>query len=148
MLQITHDNFLLQHTYVTIVLYIFERPSSWSTSRIRPSWPQSRVELRLLLLCLMSILLVCLGLVSPPDFLNSGGNSNHDVGSPFHHSVSFLLSLFTALMREFSWLYDMFLSLQTLTTNGFFLPTFCSPASAATKRRETIIAGTRWGSGM
>jgi hypothetical protein len=61
MLQITYDNFFLRHTYVTKVLYILEQPSSWSTSRIRPSWPQSRVELRLLLPCLMSILLVCLG---------------------------------------------------------------------------------------
>jgi hypothetical protein len=66
MLQITHDNFFLQHTYVANVLYILERPSSWSTSRIHPSWPQSRVELRLLLPCLMSILLVCLG---PPSIL-------------------------------------------------------------------------------
>jgi hypothetical protein len=23
--------------------------------------------------------------VSPPDFLNGGGNSDYDVGSPFHH---------------------------------------------------------------
>jgi hypothetical protein len=51
MLQVTHDNFFLQHSYVIIALYILEQPSSLSTSRIRPSWPQSRVELRLLLLC-------------------------------------------------------------------------------------------------
>jgi hypothetical protein len=66
MLQIAHDNVFLQHTYVTKVLYILERLSSWSTSGIRPSWPQSKVELRLLLPCLMSILLVCLG---PPSIL-------------------------------------------------------------------------------
>jgi hypothetical protein len=66
MLQITHDNLFLQKKYTTIVLYILERPSSWSTSQIRSSWPQSRVELRLLLLCLVSILLVCLG---PPSIL-------------------------------------------------------------------------------
>ncbi len=30
-------------------LYILEQPSSWSTLRIRPSWPQSRLRLSLLL---------------------------------------------------------------------------------------------------
>ncbi len=30
-------------------LYILEQPSSWSTSRIRPSWPRSRLRLSLLL---------------------------------------------------------------------------------------------------
>ncbi len=49
-----------------IILYILEQPSSWSNSRIPLSWLQSRIELRLLLLCLMSILLVCLG---PPSSL-------------------------------------------------------------------------------
>jgi hypothetical protein len=58
--------FFVQHKYVNIILYILELPSSWSTSWIRPSWPQSRVELRLLLLCFMSILFVCLG---PPSIL-------------------------------------------------------------------------------
>ncbi len=47
-------------------LYILERPSSWSTSRIRPSWPQFRVRLRSLLLSSMSTLLLCL---SPPSIL-------------------------------------------------------------------------------
>ncbi len=32
-----------------ITLYILEWPSSWSTLRIRPSWPQSRIRLSLLL---------------------------------------------------------------------------------------------------
>jgi hypothetical protein len=32
-----------------IILYILERTSSWSTSRICPLWPRSRVRLRLLL---------------------------------------------------------------------------------------------------
>jgi hypothetical protein len=61
---ITHDNFFLQHNHSTMVLYILERPPSWSTSRIRPSWPRSKVELRLLLPCLMSTLLVCLAVHS------------------------------------------------------------------------------------
>ncbi len=30
-------------------MYILEQPSSWSTSRIRPSWPRSRLRLILLL---------------------------------------------------------------------------------------------------
>jgi hypothetical protein len=54
-----HFSFL-QKNYIIIILYILERSSSWSTSRIHPSWPQSRVELRLLLSYLVSILLVCL----------------------------------------------------------------------------------------
>jgi hypothetical protein len=66
MLQITQDNFFLQHSYVIMALYILERPSSWSTSQICPSWPKPGVELRLLLLCFVSILLVCLG---PPSIL-------------------------------------------------------------------------------
>jgi hypothetical protein len=32
-----------------IILYVHQRPSSWCTSRICPSWPQSRVRLSLLL---------------------------------------------------------------------------------------------------
>jgi hypothetical protein len=58
---IIHDNFSLEQSYIIISLYILEQPTSWSTSQIRPSWPQSRVELRLLLLCFVSILLVSLG---------------------------------------------------------------------------------------
>jgi hypothetical protein len=35
--------------HTNIALYILERPSSWSTSRICTSWPQTRVRLHLLL---------------------------------------------------------------------------------------------------
>ncbi len=49
MLRTTNDNFFLQHNYAIITLYILDRPSSWSTWRICPSWPQSRVRLSLLL---------------------------------------------------------------------------------------------------
>jgi hypothetical protein len=52
----------------TTYLYILERPSSWSTSRILPSWPQSRIELRILLLSFIINLLVCFG---PPSILLS-----------------------------------------------------------------------------
>ncbi len=46
-------------------------------------------------------------MVLQPDFSNSGGNSNHGVGGPFRcfHCVSSL----TALMKEISWFYNMFL---------------------------------------
>ncbi len=64
MLQPTHDNFFLWHNYAIITLYILDWPSSWSILRICPSWPQSRVRLRLLLLSSISILLVCFGLPS------------------------------------------------------------------------------------
>jgi hypothetical protein len=36
--------------YTTLTLYILEQPSSWSTSRIRLSWPRSRGRLSLLLI--------------------------------------------------------------------------------------------------
>jgi hypothetical protein len=36
-------------THTIIILYILEQSSSWSTSRIRPSLPRSRVRLSLLL---------------------------------------------------------------------------------------------------
>jgi hypothetical protein len=66
MLQPTHDNFFLLYNYAIMTLYILERSSSRFTSRIRPSWPQSRVRLRFLLLSSISILLVCFG---PPSIL-------------------------------------------------------------------------------
>jgi hypothetical protein len=39
-------------------------------------------------------------MVLPPDFPNSGGNSNHYVGGPFCHFCCF--SSLTALMKEIS----------------------------------------------
>jgi hypothetical protein len=66
MLQPTHDNFFLLYNYAIMTLYILQRSSSRFTSRIRPSWPQSRVRLRFLLLSSISILLVCFG---PPSIL-------------------------------------------------------------------------------
>jgi hypothetical protein len=43
--------------------------------------------------------------VSLLDFLNSSGNSNHNVSSSVRH---FLLLLFSiALMRDFGWFYDI-----------------------------------------
>jgi hypothetical protein len=44
------------HTFI-----ILEQPSSWSTSRIRPSWPRSRVRLRLLLVGFPKYILVYSG---------------------------------------------------------------------------------------
>jgi hypothetical protein len=44
----------------------------------------------------------------PPDFSNSDGNRNHDVSGPFSHFHHF--SSLPALMKEFSWFYDIFLS--------------------------------------
>ncbi len=40
-------------------LYILEQPSSWSTSRIRPSWPRSRLRLSLLLAYLSTCVPCC-----------------------------------------------------------------------------------------
>jgi hypothetical protein len=42
-------------------LYILEQPSSWSISRIRPSWPRSRLRLSLLLVSLLNVFLVWYG---------------------------------------------------------------------------------------
>jgi hypothetical protein len=44
-----NGNFLHVGNHTIIILYIPEQPYSWSTSRIHPFWPQSRVRLRLLL---------------------------------------------------------------------------------------------------
>ncbi len=46
---IIFDNYFYGHNYTIIALYILERPSAWSTSRIRPAWPLFRDELNLLL---------------------------------------------------------------------------------------------------
>ncbi len=45
----TQGNFIHADNYAIITLYILEWPSSWSTSRIRPSCPRSRDGLSLLL---------------------------------------------------------------------------------------------------
>jgi hypothetical protein len=100
MLQITHNNFSLHHTYVAKVLYILERPSSWSTSRICPSWPQPRVELSLLLPCLMSILLVCLG---PPSILMFAATTQfHAYPSPLAGQLNTDNQVYNTAMSNFS----------------------------------------------
>jgi hypothetical protein len=43
---------IIRVNHTVIALYILERPSSWSTSRIGPSWPRSRARLSLLLVLL------------------------------------------------------------------------------------------------
>jgi hypothetical protein len=61
-------------------LYILERPSSWSTSRIRPSCPQSRVRLNLLL-DLFPQVYSCL--LWPTQYLAVCFNSSHFALDPF-----------------------------------------------------------------
>jgi hypothetical protein len=132
-LQITHDNFFLQHKYVIIVLYILERPSSWSTSRISPSWPQFRVELRLLLLCLMSIPLVCLGphgillftpttQVSCSPFLLAG-QLNTDV-QVNNTATLHLMHTHTHIYITFILLFILFFTLLPLSLAGWLAQTF------------------------
>jgi hypothetical protein len=83
--------------------------------------------------------------VSLLDFLNSNGDSNHDVGSPFCHFGNF--SSLKALDGEFGWFYDMFLSPYTLSTDNFFPANFFATlTSAAAKMRTSILALTRLGS--
>jgi hypothetical protein len=74
------------------------------------------------------------------DFLSSGGGSNHDVGGPFHHFGCFSSS--TALMREFGWFYDIFLSQYKLSTNDFSPLTFATLESKGTKTCTSVIAWT------
>jgi hypothetical protein len=63
--------------------------------------------------------------VLPPDFLNSGGDSNHDVGSPFHHFGRFFVFIsFDERIRPGA------VTSSCPHTHSppviFFLPTFCS----------------------
>jgi hypothetical protein len=44
-----YNNYFHRHNCTIIALYILERPSAWSTSRIHPAWPLFRDELNLLL---------------------------------------------------------------------------------------------------
>ncbi len=67
MLQITHDNFCLQHSYAIVALYICTCMAIFLEHLANTFFMASiQFELRLLLLCFMSILLVCLG---PPSTL-------------------------------------------------------------------------------
>ncbi len=61
-------------------LYILEQPSSWSTSRIRPSCPRSRVRLNLLL-DLFPEVYSCL--LWPTQYLAVCFNSSHFALDPF-----------------------------------------------------------------
>jgi hypothetical protein len=140
MLQITHDNFFLQHTYVSIALYILELPSSWSTSWIRPSWPQSRVELRLLLFCLMSILLVCLG---PPSILLFTPTTQISL-SPFltsltaqHRCTSKQHGYATSYVHIHTYLHHIHITVHFLlyTSSTFF----CRPAGSDSSRLTQIV---------
>ncbi len=61
-------------------LYILEQPSSWSTSRIRPSWPRSRLRLSLLLVYLSK----CISCMPwPIQYLNVCPNGSGFTPNPF-----------------------------------------------------------------
>jgi hypothetical protein len=47
--------------HTVTILYILEGPSSWSTSRMRPSWSRSRLEWASCWFCFPSVFLVCSG---------------------------------------------------------------------------------------
>jgi hypothetical protein len=82
--------------------------------------------------------------VSPPDFLNCGGDRNHAVGDPFRHFQRFY-SL-TALLREFSQFYDIFFIICTLINNNFYpRRLFATLTSAAKKICPSVRAQTGWG---
>jgi hypothetical protein len=63
-----------------MALYVLERQSSWSTSRIRPSWPRSRVRLSLLLVLFPQVY-SCL--LWPTQHLAVCSNSSHFTLNPF-----------------------------------------------------------------
>jgi hypothetical protein len=63
-----------------MALYILEQRSSWSTLRIRPSWPRSRVRLSLLLV-LLSRVYSCLLL--PTQHLAVHSNGSYFALNPF-----------------------------------------------------------------
>jgi hypothetical protein len=66
--------------HTIIVLYILERQSSWSTLRICPSWPQSRVRLCLLLVLFPQVY-SCL--LWPTQYLPVCSNSSYFALNPF-----------------------------------------------------------------
>ncbi len=123
MLIITQDNFFLLHSYVIMDLYILEQPSSWSTSGICPSLPQSRVELRLLILYFTSILLVCLqypavysndssfplnpsslaGRLNTNVQVNNTATSHHMCTSTHIYMTFILLFILSFILLPFSW---------------------------------------------
>ncbi len=52
-----YGNYRQEHMIMTC--NILEQPSSWSTSRLRPSWPRSRLRLSLLLVSLSECIFCC-----------------------------------------------------------------------------------------
>jgi hypothetical protein len=73
-------SFFLTGNHTTTALYILVRPSSWSTSRIRPSWPRSRVRLCLLLVLFPQV--YCCFLWSTQYLVNCS-NSSYFALNPF-----------------------------------------------------------------
>ncbi len=123
-------------------LYILEQPFSWSTSGIRPLWPQSRVRLRPLLLSSMNMLLICLGqpsiLLFTPTAHVSCSNPSLPTGqlhtnvqvnniTALHHiyTVSHIYIAFTLLLISFFILLPLFwagrLAQTFLVCHNYFL---------------------------
>ncbi len=75
----------------------------------------------------------------------TGGDSNHNIDSPFCHFGCFL-SL-TSLMREFSWFYDLFLSFTHSPPIFFSHRLFAALASATTKTYSYTSIMARTGGG-
>jgi hypothetical protein len=85
--------------------------------------------------------------VSPPDFLNCGGDRNHAVGDPFCHFQHFY-SL-TALLKKLSQFYDIFFFICTLMNNDFYLHRlFADLTSAGKKNLRPVRPQTGWGGGI
>jgi hypothetical protein len=73
-------SFFQMGNHTNIALYILERPSSWSTSRIRPSWPRSRVRMCLLLVLFPQVY-PCL--LWPTQYLTICSNGSNFALNPF-----------------------------------------------------------------
>jgi hypothetical protein len=130
--------------------------ASWSTSRIHPSWPQSWVRLRLLLLSSISILLACLGPPSvllftptthvsrsnpplPAGQLNTNVQVNNMATLQHIYTVAYIYITFTLLLIPFLILLPLFWAgwlTQTLLvcyTNGGWLFVFRSSGNSFAK---------------
>ncbi len=91
-----------------------------------------------------AFLMLAMLTVLPSDFLNSGGDSNYNIGGHLH-----CFSSFTALREECSWFCDIFLSAYNSLPMIFFLQNFLQPGrEGTTKTLASFAAWTWWGSGI
>ncbi len=114
--------FFYRHNYAIITLYILERGrlSAWSTSRIRPSWPQSRVRLNLLL-ALFHKYLPCL--FWPTPYLAVCSNNSYFT---LHPSLASRTANISVQVNNMATLHHIYTVTQTVSTSHLYYYPFLS----------------------